>query len=76
MEEIKSPSVQLQGDNSRINPTSSTNTLQSQTNLSKTVEKPSVIQSVVWENFKKIEPVDKNNPKAMCNYCNRVLGCH
>jgi hypothetical protein len=35
-----------------------------------------VNQSVVWEHFKKIEPIDKNNPKAMCNYCNRVLGCH
>jgi hypothetical protein len=76
MEETKTPSVQLQGDNSGINPTSSTNTLQSQMNLSKEVEKPSVNQSVVWEHFKKIELVDKNNPKAMCNYCNRVLGCH
>jgi hypothetical protein len=68
--------VQLQGNNSGINPTSSTNTLQSQANLSKKVEKQSVTQSVVWEHFKKIEPIDKNNPKAMCNYCNRVLGCH
>jgi hypothetical protein len=76
MEETNSPSVQLQGDNSEINPTSSTNTLQSQTNLSKKVGKPSVNQSVVWQHFKKIEPIDKNNPKAMCNYCNRVLGCH
>ena len=33
-------------------------------------------QFVVWEHFKKIELVDNNNPKAICNYCNKVLGCH
>jgi hypothetical protein len=73
MGETNSSNVQLQGDNSGINLTSSTNTLQSQTNLSKKVEKPSVNQYVVWEHFKKIESVDKNNPKAMCN---RVFECH
>jgi hypothetical protein len=23
-----------------------------------------------------VKPIDKENPKAMCNYCNRLIGCH
>jgi hypothetical protein len=39
-------------------------------------KKPPVNQSIVWSHFKKVEPIDKENPKAMCNYCNRLIGCH
>jgi hypothetical protein len=39
-------------------------------------KKPSVNQSVVREHFKKIDTVDKENSKAMCKYCNRLIGCH
>jgi hypothetical protein len=30
----------------------------------------------VWLHFTKVEPIDPENPKAICNYCNRILGCH
>ena len=30
----------------------------------------------MWEHFKKVEPIDKRNPKARCNYCKRLIGCH
>jgi hypothetical protein len=33
-------------------------------------------RSKVWLHFTKVEPIDKENPKAACNYCNRMLGCH
>jgi hypothetical protein len=33
-------------------------------------------QSIVWEHFKKVEPIDKENPKAKCNYCKRLIECH
>jgi hypothetical protein len=23
-----------------------------------------------------VEPIDKENPKARCNYCERLIGCH
>lgn len=39
-------------------------------------KKPLVNQSIMWSHFKKVEPIDKENPKAMCNYCNRLIGCH
>jgi hypothetical protein len=39
-------------------------------------KKPHVNQSIVWEHFKNVEPIDKDNPKACCNYCNRLIGCH
>jgi hypothetical protein len=39
-------------------------------------KKPPVNQSIVWSHFKKVELIDKENPKAMCNYCNRLIGCH
>jgi hypothetical protein len=42
----------------------------------KQAKKPQVNQSVVWDHFKKVEPVDRENPKAMCNYCNILIGCH
>jgi hypothetical protein len=33
-------------------------------------------QSVVWSHYTKMEPINKENPKATYNYCNRILGCH
>jgi hypothetical protein len=38
--------------------------------------KPPMNQSIVWSYFKKVEPIDKKNPKTMCNYCNRLIWCH
>jgi hypothetical protein len=38
--------------------------------------KPPMNQSIVWSHFKKVEPINKENPKAMCNNCNRLIGCH
>jgi len=35
-----------------------------------------VNQSLAWEHFKKVEPIDKENPKACCNHCKRLIGCH
>jgi hypothetical protein len=35
-----------------------------------------VNRSKVGLHFTKVEPIDKENPKASCNYCNRMLGCH
>jgi len=31
----------------------------------KQAKKPQVNQSVVWDHFKKVEPIDKDNPKAV-----------
>jgi hypothetical protein len=28
-------------------------------------KKPPINQSVVWDHFKKVEPIDKDNPKAV-----------
>jgi hypothetical protein len=39
-------------------------------------KKSPVNQSIVCNHFKKVEPIDKENPKTMCNYCNRLIGCH
>ncbi|KAG2679651.1 hypothetical protein I3760_11G059800 [Carya illinoinensis] len=33
-------------------------------------------QSHVWDHFTKIEPVDPIAPKAQCNYCFKIYGCH
>jgi len=35
-----------------------------------------VNQSLVWEHFKNVEPIDKENPKACCNHCKRLIRCH
>jgi len=35
-----------------------------------------VNQSIVWSHYTKVEPIDKENPKAACNYSNRILGSH
>jgi hypothetical protein len=39
-------------------------------------KKNCVNKSEVWLHFTKVEPIDLDNPKATCNYCNRMLGCH
>ncbi|XP_059462001.1 zinc finger BED domain-containing protein RICESLEEPER 2-like [Corylus avellana] len=33
-------------------------------------------QSIVWEHLKKVEPIDKDNLKAKCNHCSKLIGCH
>ena len=33
-----------------------------------------VNQSIVWEHFTKVLPADKDNPKASCNYCQKLIG--
>ncbi|KAG2701851.1 hypothetical protein I3760_06G063300 [Carya illinoinensis] len=33
-------------------------------------------QSHVWDHFTRIEPVDPIAPKAQCNYCFKIYGCH
>jgi hypothetical protein len=43
---------------------------------SQQTKKPSTNQSIVWEHFKKVEPIDKDNPKAKCNHCGKLIGCH
>jgi hypothetical protein len=35
-----------------------------------------VNQFIVWNQFKKVDLFDKENPKVMCNYCNKLIGCH
>jgi hypothetical protein len=35
-----------------------------------------VNRSKAWLHFTKVEPIDKEYPKAACNYCNRRLACH
>jgi len=35
-----------------------------------------VNKSLVWLHFTKVEPIDPVNPKAACNYCNRMFACH
>jgi hypothetical protein len=42
----------------------------------KQTKRPPVNQSIVWGHFKKVEPIDKENPKAMCSHCSRLIGCH
>jgi hypothetical protein len=39
-------------------------------------KKRHVNQSLVCEHFKKVEPIDKENPKACCNHCKRLIECH
>jgi macrodomain Ter protein organizer (MatP/YcbG family) len=51
-------------------------TQSSSLNTEKLTKKPHINQSVVWEHFTKVLPVDKDNPKASCNYCQRLIGCH
>jgi hypothetical protein len=43
---------------------------------SQQTKKPPTNQSIVWEHFKKVEPIDKDNPKAKCNHCSKLIGCH
>jgi hypothetical protein len=43
---------------------------------SQQTKKPPTNQSIVGEHFKKVEPIDKDNPKAKCNYCGKLIGCH
>jgi hypothetical protein len=33
-------------------------------------------RSKVWLHFTKVTPIDKEKPKATCNYSNKMLGCH
>jgi hypothetical protein len=33
-------------------------------------------QSIVCEHFKKVEPIDKDNAKAKCNHCSKLIRCH
>jgi hypothetical protein len=48
-----------------------------QTELDPSKDKPQAMnRSKVWLHFTKVTPIDKEKPKAACNYCNRVLGCH
>jgi hypothetical protein len=44
--------------------------------LPKKPKKPHTNQSIVWEHFKKVEPIDKDNPKVKCNHCNKLIRCH
>jgi hypothetical protein len=40
-------------------------------------KKPKAVnQSIVWLHYIKVKPIDKENPKATCNYYNRISGCH
>jgi len=50
--------------------------LQTELDPSKKKKSQAVNQSKVWLHFTKVEPIDKANPKAACNYCNRMLRCH
>ena len=52
------------------NQSSSLNSRQQQTTSCR------INQSIVWEHFKKVKPIDKENPKARCNYCKRLIECH
>jgi hypothetical protein len=56
-------------------PPSSINAQSSNSQNSQT-KKPPVNQSMVWDHFKKVEPLDSINPKATCNYCKKQIGCH
>jgi len=44
--------------------------------LQKKKKSKAVNRLAVWLHFTKVEPIDKENPKAACNYCNKMLGCH
>jgi hypothetical protein len=39
-------------------------------------KRKNINQSMAWDHFTKVEPIDFNNPKAKCNYCLRQFGCH
>jgi hypothetical protein len=43
---------------------------------SQQTKKSPINQSIVWEHFKKVEPIDKDNPKGKCNYYSKLIGCH
>jgi hypothetical protein len=43
---------------------------------SQQTKKPPTNQSIVWEHFKKKEPIDKDNLKAKCNHCSKLIGCY
>jgi hypothetical protein len=48
-----------------------------QTELDPSKNKPQAMnRSKVWLHFTKVTPIDKEKPKAACNYCNMMLGCH
>jgi len=48
-----------------------------QTELDPSKKKSQAVnRSKAWLHFTKVEPIDKENPKASCNYCNRRLACH
>jgi hypothetical protein len=48
-----------------------------QTELDPSKNKPQAMnRSKVWLHFTKVIPIDKEKPKATCNYCNKMLGCH
>ncbi|KAG2701078.1 hypothetical protein I3760_06G027500 [Carya illinoinensis] len=58
---------------------SSTNTqnpTHSAPSLAKRPKKASSNQSVVWEHFTKVEPIDCDNLKAQCNYYAKLFNCH
>ena len=51
-------------------------TQSSSLNTEQLTKKPHVNQSIVWEHFTKVLPANKDNPKASCNYCQKLIGCH
>ncbi|XP_059441769.1 zinc finger BED domain-containing protein RICESLEEPER 2-like [Corylus avellana] len=69
--DTSTPHLQIDStENVETQSSSSLNPKQQQT------KRPLINQSIVWEHFKKVEPIDKENPKASCNYCLRLIGCH
>jgi hypothetical protein len=62
MTPVDSPAPFPMEDNSA--PPSSINS-QSSTPQNTQTKKPPVNQSIVWDHFKKVESVDKDNPKAV-----------
>jgi hypothetical protein len=48
-----------------------------QTELDPSKNNPQAVnRSKVWLHFTKVEPIDKEKPKATCDYCNRMLWCN
>jgi hypothetical protein len=70
---VGSPVIVLMDEDSSGTPSSRNSQIPTQHKQAKTLP---VNQSIVWDHFKKVEPIDNENPKAMCNYCNRLIGCH
>jgi hypothetical protein len=58
-----------------INVETSSSSLQPELDPSKD-KSQAMNRSKVWLHFTKVTPIDKEKPKAACNYCNRMLGCH